>query len=304
MVPATVLRTVHQTRRGAQYGRGEHTIAGDLVEGLLMDPNEVTDFVRSTFQQSDYRPPMLPASALEVHRLSAQRDVQVSDVVAVLEKDQMLASGVLRAAQSSLYSRRYPPASLQDAVSRLGLTTIRDMAFAASLESKVFRAPGYADLMERIRLHSVASAHVARLIARGSEVSEYAFLCGLLHDVGMAAVTLVLADKKIRVEPQALATTLANLHEEAGRIAARSWKMPPGLEDAIASHHRPKDREAALATVAHFVASHHGFGVDLAGTPVEDIATAVEPACERLRLTGECLEKVVEEAEGVLKEVS
>lgn len=288
-------------QRTIGYGRGEHTITTAELDELMVDPEEVRTHVRRAFAAPDYHPPRLPAVALEVQRMSTAKDVDLSAVVAVLERDPMLVSEVLRVAQSPFFARRVPPSSISEAVSRLGLSNIRDIVFGVTFSAKVMRAPGYSELSESIRKHSVASAYVARRLARGTPVAEYAFLCGLLHDIGLTAIALVLGGLGRKVAPEALMPVLRELHEEAGRVVALAWELPPSLEPAIAAHHAPSSKEAALALVAHQVAAECGFGVEVSGMDGDTSApVSVAEACRTLRLTDEGLDALRAEADSLL----
>lgn len=288
-------------RQDPGYGQGSHAIDAEDVDAFLVEPREVAEVVRTVLRSPDYRPPLLPAAAMEVHRLSMQSRVDFDAVVAVLEQDQVLASDVLRVAQSPMFARRIPPATLADAVSRLGLGNIRDIVFGVAFGGKVFRAPGYAEVMESIRGHSVATAQVARLLAKGTAVADYAFLCGLLHDVGAAAIVLALADVGRGVAPEALAGVLSDLHEEAGLLLLEAWDLPDQLRDAVAGHHRPTRCEGALALVAHVVASECGRGLQVASIETDEVSSVqLSRACKLLNLSDSGLERLRKQAASIL----
>lgn len=214
--------------------------ASDAVGGL--DRHDVVARLQRTFTAPGYQPPMLPAVALEVMQLSQRPDVKFEEVVALLQKDAVLAARVLSIAQSSAYAARSPIQTLQQASVRLGLKSMRDIVLEAAFHMKIFRVAGYEAAMERLARHSAAVAHVMRAVCRRTNVeSEYAFLCGLLHDVGFAASLLALSgDPTWRKVPfEALAPVLDEVHEEASGLLARLWKLPAGIQRMVATHHEP-----------------------------------------------------------------
>jgi HD-like signal output (HDOD) protein len=143
------------------------------------------------FASPSYQPPKLPQVALEIMELSQRPEVSFDEVSAVLEKDPLLAAKVLSIAQSAVYAPRSPILSLRQATIRLGLKTLRDLVLEAAVSMRVFRAPGYGEAMERLSRHSTATAYLLRALCRRTGIdAEYAFLCGLLHDVGLAACLL------------------------------------------------------------------------------------------------------------------
>jgi putative nucleotidyltransferase with HDIG domain len=212
----------------------------EASRGLYGD--EVTEHLRRTFASPGYRPPMLPAVAIEMMRLAQLPDVKFEEVVALLQKDPVLAAKVLSIANSATYTSRSPITTLQQASVRLGLKTMRDLVLEASLHLKVFRAPGYQPAMTRLARHSTAVAHVTRAVCRRTNVeAEYAFLCGLLHDVGFAASLLAISSDPTwrKSSFEVLKSVLDEVHEEASGLLTRIWKLPEGIQRMVATHHDP-----------------------------------------------------------------
>ena len=234
-----------------------------------IDRTDVTERLRRTFSSPAYRPPMLPAVAIQVMELSHKPDVKFEDVVRLLQTDPVLAARVLSIAGSAAYAARTPILTLQQAAVRLGLKALREVVLEAALHLKVFRVPGYEELMARLAAHSAAVAHVMRSVCRRTRIeSEYAFLCGLLHDVGFAAALLAFAgDPAMRAVPFAeLAPVLGEAHAEASGTLARLWKLPAPLQRVVATHHdvevdgKPEPVNAALV-VAEQLAWEAGSGL-------------------------------------------
>ncbi|GEJ55783.1 HDOD domain-containing protein [Anaeromyxobacter diazotrophicus] len=225
------------------------------------------------FASPTYQPPRLPQVALEIMELSQRPEVSFAQVGAVLEKDPLLAAKVLSIAQSAMYAPRSPILSLRQAGVRLGLKTLRDLVLEAAVSMRVFRAPGYGDAMERLSRHSTATAYLLRALCRRTGLdADYAFLCGLLHDVGLAACLLALSDEpRGGVVPfDALGPALHDLHEEASGLVTRLWGLPAEVQQLAATHHqlavggRPDPLHAALI-VAEALAADQGAGMEPAG---------------------------------------
>ena len=238
-----------------------HASASPSPAGALeLDRVEITSRVQKTFASPGYRPPMLPAVALEVIEMSQKTDVDFERVVRLLEKDPVLAAKVLSIAQSAAYATRTPILSLRTAVVRLGLKTLRDIVLEAALHLKVFRVPGFEPAMARLARHSTASAHAIRAVCKRTRIeAEYAFLCGLLHDVGFAAALLALSgDPQLGKAPwEALAPAVDEVHDEASGLLARLWKLPPQVQRVVAGHHDlgkdPEPVSAALVVAEQLV---------------------------------------------------
>ena len=173
----------------SNYGKGAVLLEEeDLLQAGDDQAEEISERLKATFHSPDYVPPVLPAAAVEVHRLTQTQDVKIEQILAALEKDPLLAARVVKVASSPVYGGK-PLQSLSEAVMRLGMRHLGDVVWEVALNMRVFRSKAYEAPMEAVRRHSVACAHVARCIAKLTPVPlEYAFLCGLLHDVGAAAV--------------------------------------------------------------------------------------------------------------------
>jgi HD-like signal output (HDOD) protein len=264
------------------------------------------------FASPTYRPPLLPRVALELMQLSQRPSVGFDDVVGLLEQDPILAAKVLSIAQSAVYAPRSPILSLRQALVRLGLETLRDLVAEAALKLRVFRVPGYGELMERLARHSTVTAQLMRVVcARTAIEAEYAFLCGLLHDVGIAACLLALSDDaRGGVAPRsAIEPVLETMHEEVSGLVTRLWGLPPEIQRVVATHHQtdvsgtPPPVNAALV-----VAEHLASGVDagMAAAAAGEAAGAtgldanrpglLEAACDALSLDATALDRLRSEA--------
>jgi HD-like signal output (HDOD) protein len=70
------------------------------------DTAEVHVRLLRLFASPSYRPPLLPAVALEIMQLSRRPSATFEEVVAILEHDPILAAKVLSIAQSVFYAPR------------------------------------------------------------------------------------------------------------------------------------------------------------------------------------------------------
>ena len=103
----------------------------------------VSDEVRARVQAGSWKVPLLPQVASQVISLAASPDVDAGKLSALIHQDPSLAGQVLRTSNSAAYAPRMPIVSLQQAVARLGLNVISEIAFAASLQSGTFKVPGH-----------------------------------------------------------------------------------------------------------------------------------------------------------------
>ena len=230
--------------------------------------------VKNQFISSDYRPPILPSVALQIHQLSRDPDVEIKALVELIETDSFLAAEVLRKAHSPAFLTHVQCQTLQDAVMRLGLGNLRDLVWQVALNMRVFRSKLYAAPMEQLQKHSVTTAHTCRLVSSYTAFqSEYAFLCGLLHDVGLAAAFHVLDRYPPIEDPEqraALMREIEAMHAPTSELICKLWDLPKDIQMVVGHHHDPKIQGydhplASIVCIGQQIAHNLGAGVSFAG---------------------------------------
>jgi HD-like signal output (HDOD) protein len=274
--------------------------------------------VITTFGNPDYRPPPLPAVAIELVNLSRNEDVELEEVVHLLERDQVLAGIAMRLVSSSLYAGRVPVASLHQAVVRIGLKKLRSVVFEATLRGGIFDVPEYREIAEQVSRHGTASAYITRLVCQTCDLDpENGFLCGLLHDVGFSALLQSVARRSDADSPSlsALWQDIDGLHEQATGIVTRLWGLPPEMTEVVSRHHHPEQgpsddatRVAAAVCVADALTERFGVSIGKSADGKHrdaDVTADASMAAARdiLRLDDGKLAKIIERVEANRTEI-
>ncbi len=291
----------------ASYGQGVINCAA-----LDDDSDEsLSERVLTLFRSPSYTPPVLPTVALELQALAQRSDVETKAVVQLLEKDGFLAGHVLARAKSAAYGRG-GPISLRDAVIRIGLRSLRDVVWEAAMNLRVFRAPGYVTQMEAVRRHCAATAQCAAVGAGyTSYPADYAFLCGLLHDVGIAVTLLAASEQKKPPRPQRLNEAIGHTHAETARLVTRHWGLPEEVQLVVGAHHEIRvggfvHPLAAIVAVAQHVAGQCGAALHLG--PERDVDGTAPPelaaARKALELNDKRIDLIVAESKKRLSSVA
>jgi HD-like signal output (HDOD) protein len=121
----------------------------------------------------------------------------------------------------------------------MGLEAVRDMVWEVAMSSRVFRSTAFAKQVDDLRAHSTATAHLAKLVAsRTAVANDYAFMAGLIHDIG-AQMIFIVASEQIKPVPLPflVAPVVRAQHEAASGTIAKLWKLPPDLQIVLAHHH-------------------------------------------------------------------
>jgi putative nucleotidyltransferase with HDIG domain len=120
-----------------------------------------------------------------------------------------------------------------------------------------------AALLSKLWMHSFGAGLVAQEIwtrRSSKKEGEFAFMCGLLHDIGKVVFfkkdashyrPLFMAEKRQRDPDISYHETdcFGMDHASVGAILAREWGFPPELASAIRYHHSPLDSNAPLVSV-------------------------------------------------------
>lgn len=224
-----------------------------------------------TFAAPEYQPPLLPGAALQLLALARDPSVAMAKVIALLETEPLIVARVIRTAQSPFYSAGARIRTIQDAVLRLGTRAIALIFAEAAMNAEVFSSEAFRGPMQALRRHSTATAHLARKLGEKlGHPGDRIYLCGLLHDIGIAACLLVAPELR---GPEGQPATFEQLkapihavHEQAGELLSNLWNMPDGLRWVIAHHHHFTLRThvspvAALVCLASWIAGQAGAGV-------------------------------------------
>jgi putative nucleotidyltransferase with HDIG domain len=236
--------------------------------------------------------------------------VSLAQVAKLLEHDAMLCGEVLRAAQSPMYSRGNRLTSIQQALSILGMGTLRDIVIQVATSSRVFRAKAYQKTMEELRTHSMVVAHASRIVCRYTSLdAEYAFMCGLLHDVGKAGALIVLAENVARPPPlEDVWHAIEDVHAEASQVMARQWGLAAEVSLVVGAHHTvriegyPHPLAAAISLADH-LAKDAGYGCSAVSMSRERDSMPMRSVVETLRLTPKQLQLIGDDVEKAVQSI-
>jgi putative nucleotidyltransferase with HDIG domain len=220
-------------------------------------PTNLCEHLETRIASGALELPILPHVTSQVLALSTSDEAHARSLAELLHRDQAIAAHVLRVANSPLYRPRVPLVSLQQAISRLGLTTLREIVITVSMQSRIFNIPSYATEARALWQHAVYTAAYAREIARRCRRNvEGAFLGGLLHDVSKPVLLLALADLQAQLQesiPLPVVTTAMDVyHTQVGAVLASTWTLPPDVCASMVYHHdystAPAYPEAVMIT--------------------------------------------------------
>src|SRR5665213_1330906 len=246
-------------------------------------------FRESAIRAADRLPLLSSVLQRSMRLLAKGDDVSIVDLGAVVEEDAVITGSLLAIANSALYSRNKGVASVRLAIARLGVNKTRNVLLGLTV-SKCFNSvkiPGTWSLA-RFNAHSLAAGTLSDLLVQNvkSGDPEWAFMAGLLHDIGLPLLAVGLPDAFQKITASTVNDTeivewerelLGFKHFDLGAELLARWNCPRMVQEAVwscesaeaASEHPPK--LGAIVKTASLLADANGIGTfEIASGTSED----------------------------------
>jgi putative nucleotidyltransferase with HDIG domain len=214
--------------------------------------------------------PALAESRNRVLRVLLDESATPEDLITAVESDVALVIAVMRLANAQ-ERKRGRVATVADAVRVLTPNGIEELARRIGVYGFFERIPGWQVPPERFRLHSVAVAGTADMIAREIEHPrpDELFVAALLHDLGKVVMADAYPGYRERMsDPNLSPDDRAHAerreygvdHAVIGGVMLRRWRLPQVIAHAVERHHAPDaDGEAAVIRLADAL-THYELG--------------------------------------------
>jgi len=156
-----------------------------LPETLLQKQKRLWKEIETRLSGGKIEFPLMPFIAQRVMEIARDPESSANDLQRVIVSDQVIASRVLRMANSPLFPAREPISSLKQAIIRLGYKNIFNMVLASVLYTDMVGSDSYGRRSTLLWEHSVGCAMICRVIAATMDMDvEESFTVGLIHDIG------------------------------------------------------------------------------------------------------------------------
>jgi putative nucleotidyltransferase with HDIG domain len=265
-----------------------------IARALELQDRLNSDFLREKLGGLD-SVPSLPRSYLALSEAMRDPHVSIDTVSGIIVQDTAMAAKVLQLINSSFFGLPRQIVNIKQAVSYVGLQTMRTLVLVHS----TFQKLGVSDLpaMERLQAHALAAARIARKLFPDRQRAERAETAALLHDIGKLMLLSRLPNEyaEIRELARQQGSALSACerarfgvtHAEVGGYVLGLWGLPPDVIEAVANHAAPwceimqLDLTAAVQIADWLSVEVFGTGDEL--LPEHDSQEA-EQAIERLGL--------------------
>jgi len=205
---------------------------------LSSEAQSVAELLEQLIERNVIDVPILPEVANKALLLAQNPESDARDMANLIQGDQSLAGHVMRIANSAAYTPLSNLVSLQQAIARLGMGVISEIALTAAIGAKFFNTPGYEDYVEGIWRHAVATSLWSKEIARNCRSNvEVAFLAGLLHSIGRPAVIQsileIAKNHQFNLSDDDVHQLENRYCKRISETVIKLWKMPTLVIEAI-----------------------------------------------------------------------
>jgi len=184
----------------------------------------------------------LPDLIIKVNSVLADDNKSLNDIAKVIHHEVALSTRIIRIANSPGLRGDKEVNSMVDAINRLGVTLVKNLAIVVSLNDKFTTSNmNHTTLMQEITKNSVDSGAYGFLIVRYlvSNLSpDLALLNGLISRVGHMVILRYLNDvaeyRKLSLKDTC--NVIIDIHDKVGSTLLTNWEFPTACLTALFSH--------------------------------------------------------------------
>lgn len=275
----------------------QDTVDAAAAESSPPPAGMIYKVINNTLRSGELVLPAMPQIGIKFREM-VRNGAEMDEMAVVLKKDVVIASKLIRLANSAIYRGYGKIQNLEQAIGRLGLAETEKMVMAIS-SHKLFMVEDrrYRELQHNLWLHSLACAHGAEILSQSLErnLAVDPFTAGLFHDIGAFALIHIIAEmeKLGRYEGDlasaSIEETVQSFHAQFGAKLLEKWDFDREYIQIAMCHNDLEGAESRTyeLLIVHFcnqVAKSLGYAAS--GMP-EEIALADAPSALNLQLTDE-----------------
>jgi HD-like signal output (HDOD) protein len=223
--------------------------------------------------------PFMPQVVIKAQKAMADSKTGGKQLANILQTDAAIVTIMLKIANSAYYGLSGKVSSIEKACVILGHQTVKDLVMTTGVSNLLGKKlKGYGFDSGELWMHSMAAGIASKMIAAkiNPELSDDAYLSGLLHDSGKIILDPYILERKKAFDLFLKSGDLTNSeaekhilgfdHAEIASKICKKWNIPKGITTAIRNHHHPSTSGGqALSYIVHtgdYVARLCGLGYE------------------------------------------
>ena len=280
-----------------------------LIKKETASIREIFTEILQKFKAGKINPPIMPQVVREVQAVIKRPKSTSEELAQVIEKDPVIALRLISVSNSPVYRGVSEIKNVKSALPRLGLKETMNIVLAIANKS-LYRTDNvpFKILMDKLWVHSLASAYGAKLIAQHLKLEdlEKLFLMGLTHDIGKILLLKAFADvsKNKRLNMDAITGNIQEAHITLGSLLLKRWGFDKEFVNVL-SHHEDKElstdaeKEILVVHLANMLTRNIGFSL------IEDeIDLAELESIQILKLEPATIEGIGENIKQIISDVA
>lgn len=196
---------------------------------------EVLNEITELFKSNSVTLPSLPEIALYINSALDNDKLNAKKLAQIIQMDPIIAARIVQVANSALYISNGKSESIQNAIARIGLESIRNIVMGVVLRDLFMPDTELVvHKMTQFYEHSIRIGVICYELAKQIPgfKPDRAFLFGLLHDIGVIPI-LVVADSHTQLAHKAsnIDAVLTQLKSHIGGMILQQWQFDKELID-------------------------------------------------------------------------
>jgi HD-GYP domain-containing protein (c-di-GMP phosphodiesterase class II) len=265
--------------------------------------------ILDNFKAGKINPPVMPQVVRQVQNVIKKPTSTAEELSAEIEKDPVISLRLISVGNSPIYRGIQEIRTVKDSIPRLGLKETLNIVMAIANKS-LYETDNaqFRILMDKLWVHSLASAYGSRLIAQHLRLpdTDRFFLMGLTHDIGkillLKAFTDVSKNKGMNID--AVQASIQEAHLALGGMLLKRWGFGEDFIKVVAMHEGGNftdqtEKEILVIHLANRLTRKIGFSLFDGEFEIEEVDSAVI-----LKLDAETLDGIGEEVKNVVSDVA
>ncbi len=217
---------------------------------FILKPEEITTTIKVQIINEIKGLPTFHENIISLQEMCKDPDAIIETIVKKIMVDPALMADIFKLSNSAYFSTGGKIKNLNEAIMRIGLKNLHDVLIATGARRILEeRYPVLSEIWAHCNKVAIYASYLADNF-RLNKIREYAFLSGLLHDLGKIVllatdqkftswISDLMENRKIRTSTILEEITLGISHSAIGELMAEKWKFPNYLQEAIKNHHSP-----------------------------------------------------------------